>query len=109
MSVSLRELAWAWQPLWFKARPKNGPATHDYVAPLVAGHDYTFEPLDGGLRARMSGWGAGLRKGDYLLLGAPKHAPTRTTRYRITKVEYCADPADMWFADVSFAPRQEPK
>lgn len=75
--------------------------THNYTL-RYPGHDYTFTPSDGGQRGRMTGWGLGLQRGDYLLLdndGAP-------TRYRIDSVRYFSDPRDMWSADVTFAPRE---
>lgn len=82
-----------------KKRPE--PATHDYRERRW-GHDYTFEPNDGGLVAKMAGWGHGIRQGDYLILEAPAD---QGTRYRVREVRYCADPSDMWFAKVEFAPR----
>lgn len=74
--------------------------THDYTA-RYWGHDFTFAPLPGS-RGSMSGWGEGLKAGDYLLL---PHNEGGTTRYVIDKIEYYRDPRDMWHATVSFAPR----
>ena len=74
--------------------------THDYTI-RVPGHDYTFEPLNGGLGGSMMGWGCGIRTGDYLILANGR----KTTRYRVRKIDYFADPPDMWGADVEFAPR----
>jgi hypothetical protein len=83
--------------------------THDYTS-RGWGHDYTFDPVDGGLRGRMSGWGSGIKAGDFLLLGsvrilAKNRAEVKTTRYQVQKIRYASDPPDMWFADVLFAPR----
>ena len=79
--------------------------THDYTA-RGWGHDYTFEPKDGGMRGRMSGWGSGIKPGDFLLLQNKKLSGVQTTRYQIIKIDYMRDPPDQWFADVMFAPRE---
>lgn len=65
------------------------------------GHDYTFEPIDSGMQGRMTGWNAGIHKGDYLILqnGAD------TTRYKVKTIKYYPDPPDMFNATVEFAPR----
>lgn len=69
------------------------------------GHDYTFAPLDGGQRAKISGWLTPMpRVGDYLLL---KTDAPHGTRYRLTKVSPCQDPVDMFFAEADFAPRTD--
>lgn len=65
------------------------------------GHDYTFEPIDTGLRGHMSGWKMGIREGDYLILRNGE----ATTRYQVETIRYMTDPRDQWFADVRFAPR----
>lgn len=74
--------------------------THDYTR-RGWGHDFTFEPEQGGKQGSMMGWGHGLNNGDYLIL------PVRggTTRYQIETVEYFMNPSDMWKASVVFAPR----
>lgn len=74
--------------------------THDYTR-REWGHDYTFEPIDGGLRGTMMGWGAGICPGDYIVI------PNKggTTRYQFEAIKYMHDPPDMWEADVVFAPR----
>jgi len=74
--------------------------THDYTR-RGWGHDYTFTPIAGGLTARMSGWGDGIKAGDFLIL--PNG--TQTTRYRVESIRYEWDPKDMWHATVAFAPR----
>jgi hypothetical protein len=56
---------------------------------------------DGGMRLRMAGWGLGIKDGDYLILPNGSN----TTRYQVERISYRADPPDMWFADVVFAPR----
>ena len=74
--------------------------THDYTE-RYWGHDYTFEPIAGGLYGRMMGWGHGIRDGDYLIL----LSGDETTRYKVDSISYYRDPPDMWKAEVSFAPR----
>jgi hypothetical protein len=76
------------------------PRTHDYTTRRW-GHDYTFDPIKGGQRGTALGWGRGLRDGDYLLL----QNGAGSTRYRIERVSYFADPADMWKAELAFDPR----
>ena len=76
------------------------PVTHDYTRRYF-GHDFTITPIDGGMRAKLMGWGTGIRKGDYLILPNGE----RTTRYRVDKVKYMLDPKDMWRIEASFAPR----
>lgn len=75
--------------------------THDYTQ-RGWGHDFTFDPIDGGKGGAMMGWGFGLEDGDYLIL--PNGGGT--TRYQIKTVEYFSNPKDMWKAKVVFAPRK---
>ena len=80
------------------------PNTHDYRDHnRYWGHDIVFRPIDGGHKASASGWGNGLKRGDYILMSNGDGE----TRYKIDKIEYCLDPTDMWHADLSFAPRQQ--
>jgi hypothetical protein len=80
------------------------PETHDYTEGTW-GHDYTIRAvIDGGRRLLLTGWGEGVRRGDFILLDNKG----RSTRYRIDAIEYDRDPPDMWKATVSFAPRQTP-
>lgn len=73
---------------------------HDYTK-TYWGHDYTFEPIDMGMKGSMVGWGHGIKKGDYLLLKNGDSA----TRYKVMKIKYYLDPKDMWTSEVKFAPR----
>lgn len=67
------------------------------------GRDYTFTPIDGGVKGSVMGWSTPLpREGDYLIL---RDGPDRTTRYRVKSVKAMHDPPDMFAADVEFAPR----
>lgn len=77
------------------------PKTHDYSW-RAWGHDYVFDPVDGGQQGKMMGWGLGISDGDYLILQDPKGG---TTRYRVVSIRYLGDPKDMWDAEVEFAPR----
>ena len=76
--------------------------THDYTI-RCWGHDYTFDPVDGGDRGDMMGWGNGIEQGDFLLL----QNGDGSTRYKVISIKYFGDPPDMWSAKVSFAPREE--
>ena len=80
------------------------PKTHDY-SHRYWGHDYTFDPIENGMRASMSGWGHGIEAGDYLII---QDGADRTTRYKVDNIRYCNDPADMWHVKASFAPRSKP-
>lgn len=77
--------------------------THDYTV-RHWGHDYTFKPIDGGMKGSIIGWGSGLKDGDYLLLEDPRGG---SSRYQIDSIEYFSNPSDMWSANVKFAPRKE--
>ena len=85
-----------------KPKHTTQPQTHDYTH-RRPGHDYSItQVVDGGMRLRMAGWGAGIKAGDYLILPNGDE----TTRYQMDQIDYCEDPRDMWFADAVFAPRQ---
>lgn len=85
-------------------KPNNGSSVphHDYTA-RYWGHDYTFDPKDGGMKGRMMGWGHGIEAGHFLIIQNGEAA----TRYRVDAIRYMGDPPDMWSADVSFAPRKQ--
>lgn len=76
--------------------------THNY-AMRYFGHDYVFEPIDGGQKGRIMGWGEGISKDDFIILVGVN--PSETTRYQFTRIRYYSDPPDMWEGDVVFAPR----
>jgi hypothetical protein len=91
--------------IFFENSKKGLPLTktHDYTR-RDWGHDYTIrEVLDDGQRLKAAGWGVGLREGDYIIFAHKGD----TTRYQITAVRYEVDPSDMWWADLSFAPRED--
>jgi hypothetical protein len=75
--------------------------THDYrKGHRTWGHDLSYRPLpDDKLKA--TGWGSGLREGDYMLLSNGDS----DTRYQIETIRYFGDPKDMWTATLRFAPR----
>lgn len=78
--------------------------THDYTA-RHWGHDYTVRSVqDGGRVIQLSGWGLGLRAGDFILL-RDQSEPGASTRYRLRSIRYERDPRDMWQAEAEFAPR----
>lgn len=79
------------------------PQTHDYgPGRRYWGHDYAFTPQKDYQIGRAMGWGYGLRKDDFILLD--DHHGGRG-RYKIEKIEYLGDPADMWSANLIFCPR----
>lgn len=81
------------------------PKTHDY-GERGWGHDYTWDPREGGLAGHATGWGCGIQEGDYLLLKS--HSPDSRdgrTRYQVKSISYYLDPPDMWSAELQFAPR----
>lgn len=82
---------------------KHTPKTHDYQRGGW-GHDYTFTPINGGVKGTATGWGQGIKKGDFLILRQPPHG----TRYKVDSIKYFSDPTDMWSAELTFAPRQGP-
>ncbi|MFD8771390.1 hypothetical protein [Streptomyces sp. NPDC059916] len=87
---------------------KREPRTHDFGPGHRGwGHDYSINKVrDGGQHVDASGWGHDgtlIQEGDYLLLTAPDGK--RTTRYQVTAIQHLMDPADMWHADLRFAPR----
>ena len=66
------------------------------------GHSYSIQSIsDGGLNLSLAGWGVGISNGDYLILKNGEGS----TRYKVDTVKYCRDPHDMWFAELSFSPR----
>tara|TARA_Y100000034_G_C6544303_1_gene234948 strand:+ start:147 stop:395 length:249 start_codon:yes stop_codon:yes gene_type:complete len=73
--------------------------THDYSV-REWGHNYSIIEIEG-LQLRLTGWGRGISADDYIII---KNGDG-TTRYKIDSIEYKRDPADMWFAEASFAPR----
>jgi hypothetical protein len=88
--------------------PEAEPFTHDFgPGRRCWGHDYSISKVeDRGQRVRASGWGHGgrlIKEGDYLLLEA--RGGKRATRYLVEKIQHLMDPADMWHADLVFAPR----
>jgi MioC protein len=82
---------------------RREPETHDFSR-RYWGHDYVFNPIDGGKRGDMQGWGEHILPGDYLIL---QNVRNETTRYKVKSITYYTDPDDMWEAKVVFAPRRE--
>lgn len=77
--------------------------THDYSVPGW-GHAVSVLSVEkDGQEIRVSGFGHGVTRGDYLILPDGEGG---TTRYRVMRIRRMIDPADMWFADLTFSPRQ---
>tara|TARA_B100001029_G_scaffold176974_1_gene180788 strand:- start:715 stop:951 length:237 start_codon:yes stop_codon:yes gene_type:complete len=75
--------------------------THD-LSEKSWGRNYNIMEIhEKGMRVDLVGWASGIKNGDYLLL----KQGLGTTRYLVDSIRYCGDPIDMWFAEVSFAPR----
>ena len=79
--------------------------THDYThSKRRLGHDYAvIGIINKGKKIVMSGWGKGIKKGDYLLLDQDNW--NFSTRYKVLTVFYYSD---MWSIKAQFAPRMEP-
>lgn len=89
-------------------------STHDYTK-RGWGHDYAITDVRAnGQQISMTGWGRGIRQGDYLLIESQSTEPGANpdTRYRVKSIRYCDDPSDMWSMEATFASRppvEEPK
>ena len=75
--------------------------THDISIKTWGCNYNVLEIRDGGMSVDLAGWHSGIKNGDFLLL----KQDGGTTRYLVESIRYCSDPADMWFATASFAPR----
>tara|TARA_A200000159_G_scaffold164552_2_gene194691 strand:- start:1299 stop:1538 length:240 start_codon:yes stop_codon:yes gene_type:complete len=76
--------------------------THD-LSPRAWGCNYNVLKIkDNGEKASLCGWHYGIKSGDYLLL----KQGSGTTRYLVDSINYTGSPEDMWFAEISFAPRE---
>lgn len=69
------------------------PKTHDYTR-FVYGSDYVFEIQSDGQTGYITGYGRGIKIGDYLIL--KKY--NQPYRYQVKEIEYYANPSDMWMA-----------
>jgi MioC protein len=79
----------------------KSPREHDYTT-RHWGHDVAIHRvMDGGNILGVSGWGGGVKRGDYLILPQGEG----TTRYQVEHIFYQPDPPDMWSATLHFAPR----
>jgi hypothetical protein len=77
--------------------------THDFTKKAWGHNVEVMAVIDGGLGLRVAGWAHGVERGDLLLLPNGQS----TTRYRVEQIDHQSNPRDMWFADLSFAPRVE--
>ena len=75
--------------------------THDLSAQTWGSNYNLMEVRDRGMEVDLAGWKSGIKVGDFLIL----KQRNSTTRYLVESIRYEQDPADMWFATASFAPR----
>ncbi len=76
--------------------------THD-LSHRKWGSNYNVTKVyERGMRLDLCGWHLGIKDEDYLIL---KNG-SETTRYKVESIRYVSDPSDMWFASVSFSPRE---
>ena len=71
-------------------------------------HGFVMSVRDGGQQITVSGWcdDHGIwQDGDRFLL---RRKDGRTTRYRALSIRHCHDPADQYFMDMQFEPREQP-
>ncbi len=81
---------------------------HDFSRPGWGHAVHIMGIIDGGLKLRVMGHGGTAGRlpvaGDFLIL--PNEG--QTTRYQVKSCEAMRDPADMWRAELAFAPRERP-
>lgn len=75
--------------------------THDLSSKSWGRNYNVMNIIDNGMQISLCGWYSGIKTGDYLLL----KQGDGTTRYLVDSIRYAGDPEDMWFAEASFAPR----
>jgi len=75
--------------------------THDYTGREWGKNYSIISTKDEGLGLSLSGWGAGIRSGDYIVI----RNGNDTTRYIFDTISYHSDPADMWNGTLTFSPR----
>lgn len=84
---------------WFPriTQPKNQLTkkykTHDY-SHLERGSNYFFESLKEDMQGCMTGFGKGIKPGDYIIL----QQGSEPARYQVEEIDYYSDPPDMWMA-----------
>jgi hypothetical protein len=72
---------------------KRQPKVHDY-SKLVMGSDYVFESLNTGTQGCITGFGKGVKSGDFMIL----KQNNQSCRYQVEEINYYSDPSDMWIA-----------
>ena len=80
---------------WSRSGQRKSSKTHDFSR-AVKGQDYLLEPIGESLRAYMTGYGSGMKVGDYLIL----REGFDCCRYQVEEIEYYSNPEDMWIASV---------
>jgi len=66
------------------------PRTHNLTKQSQS-VNYEFEQIDG-RRAQMTGYGKGIKPGDYILLAKEE------IRYQVEAIDYYSDPGNLWTA-----------
>ena len=80
---------------------------HEHELHLNGVDAFTFSVKDGGKKVTFSGWNNNhwnYRAGQRVLV---RMKDGRTTRYKITRVDHCGDPRNMYFLDAVFHPRKK--
>lgn len=72
---------------------RKSSKTHDFSR-AIRGEDYVFEPIGESLRAYITGYGSGMKVGDYLIL----REGFDRCRYQVEEIDYYSNPEDMWIA-----------
>ncbi len=77
---------------WILSKPKQRK-TYDYTE-FVCGRDYVFEPVDNMTKGYMTGYGKGIKCGDYIML----RNGSDSNLYQVEEIDYYSEPSDMWMA-----------
>lgn len=74
------------------------PIVHDHTQ-KTDGIDYVFEVTANATQVHVTGYGKGIKHGDYLVL--------TQGRYQIEEIDYYANPSCLWVASLVKAPQQK--
>lgn len=93
MNLSLSLLNWFPQIAQPTNKLTKNYKTHDYRH-LERGINYFFESLQEEMQGCMTGFGKGIKPGDYIIL----RQGGESYRYQVEEIDYYSDPSDMWMA-----------